>query len=144
MRNLLVGSVVIAVFTCLGVIAYRTPSVTSNRIVFLILAGAIGAAYVGHHVIRHRRLQTWSRAAGRIDSCFQGPIDEGSQEYICTYLYSVDGTRQGGSFKFLDRRGRLEEVRAALVGEVITVRYNPRDWTKSIVEESRVKDWDIA
>lgn len=144
MRKIIVGSAVIAVLTCLGVIAYQTPSRLFDSIVLLIVAGAIAVAYLGYYAVRQRRLQTWSRAAGRIDSCIQGAIDEGSQEYICTYAYSVKGTRQGGSFKFLDRLGRFEEIRAALVGEVIFVLYDPCDHTKSIVEESRIKGWEIA
>ena len=144
MRNLLVGVAVIAALVCLYVVANQIPSQALGYVAILGAAGAIGAAYVGHYIIRHRRLREWSRTHGRIDSCFQGPVDEGSQEYICTYLYSVNGTRQAGSFKFLARQGRFEEIRTALVGEVITVRFNPRNHTKSIVEESRIKDWDVA
>jgi hypothetical protein len=145
MRKLVVGSALLAALIGLSLLAYQTPSQTLGRIFILGVAAAIGAAYIGYQLIRQRRLHTWNRAAARIDSCLKvGGVDEGSQEYLCTYLYSVNGTQQGGSFKFLDRPGRLEEIRAALVGLTISVMYNPGDVSQSIVEESRIKGWDVA
>jgi Protein of unknown function (DUF3592) len=144
MRKLAVGGTVLAVLIALGLLAHRTPSQTLGPLLLLAVALAIGAAYAAHLFIRQSRLQNWSRAAARIENCLRGPVDEGSQEYTCTYVYSVNGTRQVGSFKFLDRPGRIEEIKAALVGEVISVMYDPRDCTKSIVEESRIKRWEVS
>jgi hypothetical protein len=144
MRKILVGSAVLAILIGFASLAHQTSSQTLEQIFLLAVAGAIGAAYLVHHLRRQRRLQTWNRTAGRIDTCFKGAIDEGTQEYTCAYSYSVEGTRQGGSFTFLDRPGRLDEIQAALVGEVIWVMYDPREHTKSIVEQSRIKNWDTA
>src|SRR5215469_4898034 len=121
MRKILVGSAVLTVLIDLALLANQTSSQTFEQVFILGVAGTIGAAYLVHHLRRQRRLQTWNRADGRIDPCFKGAIDEGTQEYTCVYSYSVEGTRQGGSFTFMDRPGRLEEIRAALVGEIIWV-----------------------
>jgi hypothetical protein len=58
-------------------------------------------------------------------------------------MFSVDGVRQGGELRFSNKPGRLEEIKAALVGKQITVRYDARDCTKSMVEETSIGGWKL-
>jgi hypothetical protein len=78
-------------------------------------------------MVRRRQLRDWASAPGRIESCSPGVIDDGMQTYQCLYIFSVDDARQGGFFQVFDKPGRLEAIRADLVGESVTVKYNPSD-----------------
>ena len=71
-------------------------------------------------------------------------MDEGTQEYYCTYMFSVDDVRQSGEVMIFDKGNRFEEIQAALLGQQVTVRYDPSDCAESIVEETEISGWKLV
>jgi len=145
MRYFLIGLAFVAAVACiyLAVDYFPSQALGSTGPLVAVTALLIGLL-VWRFVVRHRRLRDWASATGRIESCMPGAVDEGMQSYQCSYIFWVDDARQGGSFEVFDKRGRLEEIRAGLIGESVTVRYNPSDCTQSIVEGSQIKGWNIS
>jgi hypothetical protein len=136
--------IAVVLFGVYLVITYEFPSVPLWSATVRLLVGACAAVLVADYVMKRRRLQKWPSTLGRIEYCCKlGEPHEGSQEYSCAYTFSVDGVRQGGEIRFSNKPGRLEEIKAALVGKQITVRYDARDCTKSMLEQTSIQGWKL-
>lgn len=130
--------------TFLAYVFVRTRQVPPFMIVCIgISIAAFTIFAVGSYWMRSKHLREWPSANGRIESCSLGRLDEGTQTYYCLYMFSVDDARQAGELQIWDKPNRLEEVKAALVGKAVTVRYDPNDCTKSIIEETQVDGWSL-
>jgi hypothetical protein len=144
MRYLLIGAAFVAAVFGMYLLVEYIPTETLGPVGPLIAVTALFViVLVRLYVVRYRRLHNWARTTARVESCQPGMVDEGWQRYTCTYIFWVDDARQAGSFQLWANRGRLEEIRTALVGETVVIRYNPQKCTESIVAESRIKGWDV-
>lgn len=120
------------------------PTETLGSVGPLIAVTAIFViALVWLYAVRYWRLRNWASTTARVESCRAGAVDEGWQTYNCTYTFWVTDARQAGSFGLHGKRGRLEEIETAIVGETVKIRYNPSNCAESIVAESRIKGWDV-
>jgi hypothetical protein len=144
MRSAILGIGTVAVLVCVYLLTYRIPSSTLRSAGMLIFFSAFVMVFIGAYWIRRKRLQEWAPTSGRMESCSLGSREKDFQTYYCTYLFSVDGARQAGQVTITDKPNRLEEIKAALVGEQVTVRYDPSDCTKSIIEETRINGWKVS
>jgi Protein of unknown function (DUF3592) len=144
MRSALLGIGVVAVLVCVYLLTHQFPSTTLRSAGMLIFFAAFVMVFVGAYWIRRKRLQEWSPTSGRMESCSLGSREKDFQTYYCTYLFSVDGARQAGQVTITDKPNRLEEIKAALVGEQVTVRYDPSDCTRSIIEETQINGWKVS
>jgi hypothetical protein len=125
-------------------ITYEFPSLARWSVAGWMFIVAFAAVLAGDYLMKQIHLRKWPSTAGRIEYCCKlGEPREGSQEYSCAYMFSVDGVRQGGELRFSNKPGRLEEIKAALVGKQITVRYDAHDCTKSMVEEPVINGWKV-
>jgi hypothetical protein len=143
MRPALIGIGFIAALACAYLLTYEFPSITLWSFWVRIFVGAFAVILFGGYWMRRKHLREWASASGRIESCSLGRADEGSQLYCCIYMSSVDGARQAGELQLWDKPNRLEEIKTAVVGQQVTVRYDPIDCTKSIIEETRVNGWSL-
>ena len=126
------------------VITYEFPSVPLWSAAVRLLVGACVVVLVGDYVMKRRHLRKWPNTTGRIEYCsLVGEPHEGTQDYSCAYMFTVDGVRQGGEIRFSDKPGRLDAIKATLVGEQVTVRYDAHDCTKSMVEETSIGGWKL-
>jgi hypothetical protein len=115
---------------------------TFEWLALLVIAVAVGVGYLVYCLVHLHHRRHWICVDARIISCDKiGTLDEGSQEYGLTYLFLVDGVRQAGSFSFFDAPERLEELRAAANGKTVSVVYNPKDCTQSVVTENHLEGW---
>jgi|HubBroStandDraft_5_1064220.scaffolds.fasta_scaffold138230_2 hypothetical protein len=144
MRSAFLGIGTVAVLVCVYLLTYRLPSSTLRTAGMLIFFAAFAMVFIGAYWIRRKRLQEWAATSGRMESCSLGSREKDFQTYYCTYLFSVDGARQAGQVTITDKPNRLEEIRVALVGEQVTVRYDPSDCTKSIIEETHINGWKVS
>lgn len=92
-------------------------------------------------VVRRKRLRDWSASEGTIRSC--SPL-EGNRGYRCTYVFWPDDARQGGTFLISGSNARLDEIRSKLIGCTVHVRYDPKDYTRCMVEDTQVMNWVVA
>lgn len=144
MRAAFFGLSVVAVVVGIGLLGHEFPAVTLWSVAIRVFIGMFAVVMVADYLIRRWRLRVWVSTTGRIETCGElGMPDEGSQHYGCTYLFSVDGARQAGEVRFFGKPNRLEEMRSALVGQQATIRYDPRDCTKSIIEETLINGWKV-
>lgn len=125
-------------------LTYQFPSWTLWSIGVRVFLGFFAVVFFGGYWLRQKRLREWVSAYGRIESCSLGRMDEGLQEYCCIYMFTVDGARQAGEVRVSDRPNRLEEIKRALVGQQVTVKYAPHDCTNSIIEETTINGWTVS
>ncbi len=120
------------------------PSARLFHVSVWVFAGAVAVAIFSEYLIKRWHLRRWTSTTGRIEYCTKvGEPAEGSQMYSFAYMYSVDGVRQGGELRFANKPGRLDQIKEALVGKQITVRYDAGDCTKSLVEETVINGWKV-
>jgi Protein of unknown function (DUF3592) len=114
------------------------------RVAYFAFLAMFAVVWIGHYLLRQRAIDDWPSTEGRIESCRAEMVDRGVQTYVCVYLFSVDDARQGGELYVYESENRLDELKAALVGQPVTVRYDPDDCTKSVVEETHINGWKLG
>jgi Protein of unknown function (DUF3592) len=145
MRAPIMGCGIAAVVFCgYLLITYEFPSLAHWSVAGWLFVIAFAAVLVVDYVMKQVHRRSWPSTAGRIEYCRKlGDPRKGAQEYGCAYMYSVDDVRQGGELKIVDKPNKLDEIKSALVGKQITVRYDAHDCTKSIVEETTINGWRV-
>jgi len=143
MRVPLIGMGVAAVLVCgwLAILRYP-PAQRANIVIWLFIAFCI-IMMGGTSLLRQLRSNTWECTSAQILSCSRDYNGGHTQDYICDYLYEVDGARQGGSFNVWNANAGLDQVTAALVGRTVNVRYNPEDCTQSMIDASSINGWKV-
>jgi len=114
---------------------------------YIFLLFAIFFVYFAfiHDALAERRSHSWSCTEGTVEIVQEHDCSEdGLQTYYCTYIFRVDGVRQGGVFAISERTRLLNELQRALVGQAVTVRYNPNDCTECRIEESSLRDYTVS
>ena len=142
MRVPLIGMGVAAVLVCgwLAILRYP-PAQRMSILIYLFIA--FWCVMVGGSVLlRHKRQQSWASAPAQILSCSRY-YDGDGQNYTCSYLYEVDGARQGGSFIIWNANANPDQLRAGLVGRTIDIRYNPEDCTQSLIDANSINGWRV-
>jgi hypothetical protein len=115
-----------------------------GSLLYVLFVGVFLAVFVGHYFLRRQHLQDWPSAPGRIESCdTRDVLRDGSQAYVCVYMFSVDDVRQAGELCFYGGQNQLEAIKRDLIGQQVIVRYDPNDCTNSIVEDNRVNGWKV-
>ncbi|HEY6337480.1 MAG TPA: DUF3592 domain-containing protein [Candidatus Sulfotelmatobacter sp.] len=135
--------VIAALVRICALFSYEFLSLPIGGVLLPVFIAAFAVAVIAGYWIRRTRLQTWTSVSGRIESCSLGTWDKRMRQYRCVYLFSVDGVRQAGEVAIWDRTDRLEEIKAAVVGQEVNVRYDPSDCTKSILEETSINGWNV-
>jgi Protein of unknown function (DUF3592) len=143
MRVPLIGMGVAAVLVCgwLAILRYP-PSQRMSIVTWLFIAFWI-IMVGGTSLLRQRHSQSWERASAKILSCSRTYSGGHGQDYVCSYLYEVDGARQGGTLFAFNTNATLEQASAALVGRSITVKYNPDDCTQSQIDANSINGWNV-
>jgi len=144
MRSAFLGMGVVAVLICVYLLSYRVPSSTLRAAGMVLFFAAFAAVFIVGYWMRQKHLREWEATGGRVESCRLGQLEKGTQFYCATYLFSVDGARQAGQVMISGQPGLLEEIKAALVGQQVTVRYDPQDCTQSILEETQINGWNVS
>ncbi len=144
---LAVGAVVLAAITARVLnIPFRKDG-TSVLLVLAFLLPAIFLAWLIAVLLRRKQIRDWCATVGTIQSCDEDSCFKGIQSYRCAYVFCPDGTRQGGTFLISEQRAesddRLDEIRKELVGCTVRVRYDPKDYARSMVEDTQVMNWGI-
>jgi hypothetical protein len=143
MRAPLLGVGLVGALLCAYLIHPVAPAAL-GPLLFIIFIGVFLVLAIARYLTREQHLRDWSSTLGRIESCnIRGVPEDGFQDYICIYLFTVDDARQAGELCFSARQNRLEEIKGALVGQQVTVRYDPNDCTNSIVEDKRINGWKV-
>ena len=142
------GAVVAAAITAYVLnVPFRKGSPFSLLLYLAFLLPAMFVAWLVADLMRRQRLRDWCVANGTIQSCDEGPLDRGIQSYRCAYVFRPDDTRQGGTFLISETPtnsdARLYEIRKKLLGYRVRVRYDPKDYTRCMVEDEKVLDWDV-
>jgi hypothetical protein len=145
LRAPLMGTGIAAVVFCVYLlITYEFPSLARWSTAGVLFVAAFAAVIIGDLLMKQVHLHSWPTTSGRIEYCYKvGDPREGSQLYSAAYMFSVEGVRQGGELRFSNKPNRLDEIKEALVGKQITVRYDTHDCTKSLVEESTINGWKV-
>lgn len=143
MRVPLIGMGVAAVLVCgwLAILRYP-PSQRMGIIIWLFVAFCL-VMMGGTSLLRQLRSQTWESASAQIMSCCRTYGGRQGPDYTCSYVYEVDGTRQGGSFIIWKTNASLEQVKAALVGKTVDVKYSPEDCTQSQIDADSINGWRV-
>jgi hypothetical protein len=144
---LTVGAVVLAAVTARFLdIPFRKDGTT----ILLVLAFLLPTLLLSRLIAsmgRNKRLRNWCLSEGTIESCEEDSLYKGIQSYRCGYVFRPDETREGGTFLIsesaTDSKERLDEIRKELIGCSIRVRYDPNDYTRSIVEDEQVLNWGV-
>jgi hypothetical protein len=143
MRTPLIGISVAAVLVGAWVAILRYPPSQRMNIVTWLFMAFVLIMMGGSWVLRQKRSQSWACASAKILSCSRTSSGGEGRDYICSYLYEVDGARQGGSFVLFNPPANLEQVNAALVGRSVTVMYNPEDCAESMIDGSTINGWRV-
>jgi|SRR5580692_11752852 hypothetical protein len=143
MRVPLIGMGAAAALVCgwLAILRYP-PAQRMNIVIWLFMAFCI-IMMGGTWLLRQLRSQKWESASAQILSCSRWFNGGHGQDYTCSYLYEVDGARQGGSFIVWNPSASLEQLNAALVGKTVDVKYNPEDCTESMIDASSINGWRV-
>lgn len=144
---LAVGAVVLAAITArLLNIPFRRDT-TSLLLFIAFYLPAIFLAWLITVLLRKKKVRDWLATEGTIQSCDEGSFYRGIQSYRCSYVFRPDATRQGGTFLISEAAAesddRLDEIRKELIGCTVRVRYDPRDYTRCMVEDTRVMSWRV-
>lgn len=144
---LAVGAVVLAAITAyiLDMPFRKDPLSLSLMVGYFLLE--IALVWFVAALVRRKRMHEWYPAQGTIESCNAGSYDKGIQTYCCGYVFRPDDTRQGGIFviseQSADSEHRLDEIRKELIGRIVRVRYDPKDFTRCMVEDKEVAKWQV-
>jgi hypothetical protein len=143
MRMPLIGMGVAAVLVCgwLAILRYP-PAQRMNIVTWLFIAFCI-IMMGGTSLLRQLRSNAWECTSAQILSCSRQHNGVHGQNYICSYLYEVDGARQGGSFIVWNPNASLDQLNAALVGRTVNVRYNSEDCTQSMIDANSIDGWKV-
>lgn len=144
---LAVGAVVLAAITARVLNIPFRKDWTSLLLVIAFLLPAIFLAQIIAVLLRKKKIRDWFATEGIIQSCDEDSFYKGTQSYRCSYVYRPDDTRQGGTFLISEPAAesddRLHEIRKELIGCSVRVRYDPKDYTRSMVEDKQVMSWGV-
>jgi hypothetical protein len=113
--------------------------------VFLLFLAFFVYFAVLHDKLAEMRSWSWPNAGGVIETVQEhGYPENGRQTYYCTYLFRVDGVRQGGVFAVWGKDRQLKEIQNVLKGYAVTVTYNPEDCTECRIEESQILGFSVS
>jgi uncharacterized protein DUF3592 len=143
MRVPLIGMGVAAVLVCGWLAVLRYPQAERMNIINWLFVAFWVIMVGGTVLLRRLRSQTWESASAQILSCSRWLNGGHGQDYTCSYVYEVDGARQGGSFIVWNANASLEQLNAALVGKTLDVRYNPEDCTQSMINTNSINGWRV-
>lgn len=143
MRVPLIGMGVAAVLVCswLAILRYP-PSQRMGFVIYLFIAFwfiMVG----GTLLLRKLHRETWQFASAQILSCSMVYNGHQGPDCICSYLYEVDGARQGGSFLIHHPNASLDQLNKGLVGKTVDIRYNPADCTDSMIDANSINGWRV-
>jgi len=142
-----VVAVVLAVITArvMGM-PFRKDSFSLALVLAYLLAEMV-LAWFAAALLRRKRLHHWLPAEGTLESCNPDSVSKGIQTYCCAYVFRPDDTRQGGTFliseQASDSDDRLDEIRKQLIGYTVRVRFDPNDYTRSMVENKQIAEWQV-
>jgi hypothetical protein len=142
-----VGAVVLAVITAHVLnIPFRKDGTSLLLVIAFLLPGIFLAQLIAV-LLRKKKIRDWFATEGTIQSCDEDSFYKGIQSYRCSYVYRPDDTRQGGTFLISEPAAesddRLHEIRKELIGRSVRVRYDPKDYTRSMVEDKQVMRWGV-
>ena len=144
---LAVGAVILAAITARVLNLPFRKDTNSLLLCLAFLLPAIFLAWLIAVLLRRKRLRNWCASQGTIQSCDEDSFFRGTQSYRCAYVFYPDNTRQGGTFLISERASdsdtRVDEIRKELTGFTIRVRYDPKDYTRCMVEDRQVLDWEV-
>ena len=144
---LAVGAVVLAAITARALNIPFRKDPTSLLLIVAFFLPAIILAWLIAVLLRKKKIRDWLATEGTIQSCDEGSFFKGIQSYRCSYVFRPDDTRQGGTFLISEPAAesddRLDEIRKDLIGCTVRVRYDPNDYTRSMVEDRQVMSWGI-
>ena len=144
---LAVGAVVLAAITARALNIPFRKDTYSLLLCLAFLLPAILLTWLVAALLRRKRLRDWCASEGTIQSCDEDSLFRGTRSYRCAYVFCPDDTRQGGTFLISepadDSDTRLDEIRKQLTGYTVHVRYDPKDYTRCMVEDKQVLDWDV-
>src|SRR5579863_4641351 len=143
MRVPLIGMGIAAALVCGWVAILRYPPGQRMNIITWLFVAFWVVTVGGTVLLRRLRSQTWESASAQILSCSRWFNGGHGQDYTCSYVYEVDGARQGGSFIVWNANASVEELNAALVGKTLDVRYNPEDCTQSMINTNSINGWRV-
>jgi|SRR5579872_2109340 len=141
MRVPLIGMGVAAVLVCGWLVILRfPPSQRMGIIIYLFIAFWV-IMVGGTLLLRQLHSQSWESASAQIMSCCKTYGGRQGPDYICSYVYEVDGARQGGSFLIYPPNASEDQINAALVGKMVNVKYSPKDCTQSQIDTDSINGW---
>jgi Protein of unknown function (DUF3592) len=143
MRTPLIGMGVAAVLVCGWLAILRYPPAQRMNIVTWLFIAFCMIMMGGTWLLRQLRSNTWECTSAQILSCSRRYNGGHGRDYICSYLYEVDGARQGGSFIVWNPNASLDQLNAALVGRTVNVRYNPEDCSQSMIVANSIDGWKV-
>lgn len=143
MRVPLIGMGVAAVLVCgwLAILRFP-PSQRMGIIIYLFIAFWV-IMVGGTLLLRQLHSQTWESASAQIMSCCKTYGGHQGPDYICSYVYEVDGARQGGSFLVYHPNASEDQINATLVGKTVDVKYSPEDCTQSQIDADSINGWRV-
>jgi hypothetical protein len=143
MRTPLVGMSAAAVIVCcwLAILRYP-PAQRMNILIWLFIAFCI-LMIGGTSLLRQLHSKSWERTSAQILSCSRRYDADNRLDYDCSYLYEVEGVRQGGSFIVWNTNADSDQLKAALVGRTVNVRYNPEDCSESMIDANSINGWKV-
>jgi Protein of unknown function (DUF3592) len=97
------------------------------------------------------KAEAWPTIAAKIENVFvvsstrgvKGPRYEVTNA-VLAYSYSIGGSFFSGEIKLMADDSRVETIEKELVGQQVTVHYNPKKPKKSIFLKHRVRGWSVV
>jgi|SRR5579862_5855932 len=143
MRVPLIGTGVAAALVCGWLAVLRYPQAERMNIITWLFVAFWVVTVGGTVLLRRLRSQTWESASAQIMSCCKTYGGHQGPDYICSYVYEVDGARQGGSFLIYHPNATEEQINTALVGTAVDVKYSPEDCTQSQIDANSINGWRV-
>lgn len=143
MRVPLIGMGGAAVLVCGWLELLRIPPSQRMGIIIWLFVAFCAVMMGGTSLLRQLRSNSWEPATAKILSCSQRFDGDSWQNYDCSYVYEVDGARQGGSFIIWNANAGLDQVQAAVVGKSVIVKYSPQDCTQSMIAANSINGWKV-
>jgi hypothetical protein len=118
-----------------------------------LVLGVIIAAIVGVFFFWTRRFarkaESWPTIAAKVENVFldvssRGPNHQDVTHTVLAYSYSIDGSYYSGQIRLSASEVSLESVEKEMIGQQISVHYNPRKPETSIFLKHKVRGWLVV
>jgi Protein of unknown function (DUF3592) len=96
-----------------------------------------------------RKAETWPTIPAKVENVFldvssRGPNHTDVTHTVLAYSYSVGGSYYSGQIRLSEGEVSLESVEKEMVGQQISVHYNPRKPETSIFLKHKVRGWLVV